>query len=60
VEHLLPGHGWESRNVERDIELTIKNVIEKFPNKRYLLALLEEVEGKVYMEKTEVLKDEDS
>ncbi|WP_456394936.1 MBL fold metallo-hydrolase, partial [Thermococcus sp.] len=41
VEHLLPGHGWESRNVERDIELTIKNVIEKFPNKRYLLALLE-------------------
>jgi hydroxyacylglutathione hydrolase len=49
IDHLYPGHGWESRNVERDIELTIKRVIEKFPNRKYLLRILSE-EGKVYMD----------
>ncbi len=42
IDHLLPGHGWESRDVERDIELTIEKVIQRFPNRKYLLRLLKE------------------
>ncbi|MBP1910927.1 MBL fold metallo-hydrolase [Thermococcus stetteri] len=49
IDHLYPGHGWESKNVERDIKLTIKRVIEKFPNRKYLLRILSE-EGKVYID----------
>ncbi len=49
VDLLLPGHGWESRNVERDIELTIEKVIQRFPNRKYLLRLLGE-KDKVYMD----------
>jgi hydroxyacylglutathione hydrolase len=40
IDLLLPGHGWESRNVERDIDLTIEKVIERFPNRKYLTGLL--------------------
>jgi len=49
IDLLLPGHGWESRDVERDIELTIEKVIQRFPNRKYLLRLLGD-RDKVYMD----------
>ena len=50
IDHLLPGHGWESKDVERDIELTIESVVERFPDRKYLLRLLRESEDNVYMD----------
>jgi glyoxylase-like metal-dependent hydrolase (beta-lactamase superfamily II) len=41
IDLLLPGHGRISRSVEEDIEKTIKNTIEKFPEAKRLAEMFE-------------------
>jgi glyoxylase-like metal-dependent hydrolase (beta-lactamase superfamily II) len=41
IDLLLPGHGRISRSVDEDIEKTIKNAIEKFPEAKYLTDIFE-------------------